>query len=108
MVQRYIRDDKRSYGLLYGIRGKELEDKKYKITYLVVGKYKEPEKPRSFFDRLADCMFGGSVKKYIDMNLATFSTKAKAEKYISSGVDIPWPDELENCHIQEWKIDYWE
>ena len=85
-----------------------MNDKTYKITYLVVAKYKEPEKPRSFFDCLLDCITGHSIKKYTEMNLAAFSTKAKAEKYISTPGQIPWPGELGDCRIQEWKIDYWE
>ena len=86
-----------------------MNDKTYKITYLVVAKYKESIKPRSFFDVLFSHLLGSSpIKKYTEMNLAAFSTKAKVEKYISEGTDIPWPDELKSCRIQEWKIDYGE
>ena len=86
-------------------------------VYAVVARYKikSPHRrygilqlflqPPRFYDK------GPEFEETSNMTLAVFSTKARAENYISSGEDIPWLDELKNCYIAEWRVDYeiyWE
>ncbi len=79
---------------------------KTKKVYAVVARYEENEPPerQSFFAALFSWPLN---KKHGSEVLAVFSTKAKAAKWMADDNNLCFDFHPHDCHIQEWKIDYW-